>query len=352
VIMKKYEFKKEHLKLLKDTSRTLYLSFKILPPYVKYMLGNGYLIARAMDSVVDSPSIEKEEKIEFLNLFSNPGFYHFKKDIEKISTYVSNKLSKSEADLLKKLPDIVANFTSNLELDEISLVEFLLRGLLNGMMIDVERFDNGSEIHSLNTLSELIKYCRLIGGIPAIYWYKVYLKYNKKTYKNNVLSSAYKIGTALQITNILKDIHSDISISRSYIPHDYLESVGLKEYDLKDPKVINKIRPFINSMILMAVNYFDESEYFINSIKGGEIYLKLSLIWPVYWAMDTLYLVSVKNPFKSKIKISRANIYKTLIKSPLLLNPSSFSRGYRFRREILILSLNRSENYFSENTLH
>ena len=340
----RYEFKKEYFKLLKETSRTLYLSFKILPQYVRYMLGNAYLIARAMDSVIDSIYIDRKEKLNFLNIFSNPGFYHFKNEIKEISEILSKKLKSYESELLKKLPSIVDDFTSQIDLQDLYLVIFLLRGLSKGMMIDVERFKDRSRIYSLSTIHELIKYCRLIGGVPAIYWYKVYLKYNVKAYLNNVISCAYKIGTALQITNILKDIYSDISISRSYIPKEYLESVGIAENDLRDWKNINKIKPFINSMILMAVDYLDESEYFISSIRGSELAFKLSIAWPVYWAMDTLYAVTVNNPLKAKVKISRANIYKTLIKSPLLLNPSSFSRGYRFRRELLILSLNKDSN--------
>jgi farnesyl-diphosphate farnesyltransferase len=336
--MGKYEMKKEYIRLLKNTSRTMYFSFRILPPYVKYMLGNGYLIARAIDSVVDNPSIACNLKMDFLSLFSCPGFYRFKKDIEKFTKIFYLNLLGSEAELVYKLPQIIDDFVDDIELDDISMLCFLLRGLSEGMRIDVLRFGDGL-LHSLRTTDELIKYTKLIGGVPAIYWYKVYLKYNKKIYKNNVLSSAYKIGIALQITNILKDIYSDLAIGRSYIPKDYLDSVGLKEEDLKKSQNIDKIRPFINSMILTAIDYFDESEYFISSIRSGEIHFKLSVIWPVYWAMDSLYLVSIRNPLKSRIKINRSDIYKTLLKSPFLLTPSSFSRGYRFRRETIILSI-------------
>ncbi|HOJ86955.1 MAG: squalene/phytoene synthase family protein [Elusimicrobiales bacterium] len=338
--MKKYGISKESKRLLKHTSRTLYLSFSILPGYVKYMLAFGYLAARAMDSVIDSKDIKADLKLKFLDIVNLIGKEEFEAEFLKIKSGLTGGVFGWEKELLEKFSDIVLEFWKNADDCDRRNFKFLLKGLSKGMRMDVNAFSNENGMGSFSSFKELIRYANLIGGVPSIFWYRVYLKYDPEIFKNNVVKSAYRIGTALQLTNILKDMHCDLKNNRSYVPKEFLVKAGLDEKDLKDPKNVEKIKPFINSIILTCVDYFDESELFIDSIKSSEFSLKLALIWPIYWAMDSLYLVSVKNPLKNRIKISRVKIYKTLIKSPLLLSSIAFHQGYRFRRETLILSLN------------
>lgn len=332
-----YEIDKDIKKILKNTSRTLYLSFSILPQYVKYMLSYGYLIARAMDSVVDNNKIPLELKNKFINRMLDIEKTSF--GIDDIKNDVSSFLIKWEKVLVDNIDVIINEFIKNCdEYDRKNLI-MLIKGISHGMMIDLKRFGKVDEFGFLFDFKELINYSFLIGGVPAIYWFNVYQKYMPNIYKNSVLTSAYKIGAALQLTNILKDMRKDIYNNRSYIPLEFLKSANLNSDGLLDYRNIEKIKPFINSVILTCVDWFDESEYFIESIKNTEFSLKIAIIWPIYWAMDSLYLVSTKNPLKTDIKISRINVYKTLLRSPLLISSINFKQGYRFRREMLILSI-------------
>ncbi len=338
--MGNYKIDKEVRKLLKSTSRTLYLSFVILPSYVKYMLSFGYLVARAMDSVVDCKEVDNEVKQKFLDIIKDLDDKYLEKKYEEIKSNIALYLKGDERNLFTNLIPIIKTFLSNIDDVDKKNVIFLIKGLSHGMLMDINTFGNG-KISSFKNIKELLRYCNLIGGIPALYWYNVYLKYKPDIFKSNCLSSAYRIGTALQLTNILKDMSEDLKNGRCYIPKDILDELGINEKDLLDYKNYNKIKPFINSMILVCVDYFDESEKFISSIDNSEFMSKLALIWPVYWAMETLHLVAINNPLKSKLKISKIKIYKTLINSPAMLTPEGFFHGYRFRRETLVLSLNK-----------
>lgn len=346
--MKKYKLTPQVKRLLKHNSRTLYLSFVILPDYVKYMLSYAYLIARAMDSVVDSKRLEHRLKVRFIKLITEIDREGFYSELLKIKADITGGVDGWEKELLENLNYIIEEFFEVIDEIDKRNVRFLLKGLSAGMQIDLLRFDDSGRIRSISTFNELIKYANLIGGIPALYWHNVYLKYNSRIFKNNVFRTSFRIGSALQLTNILKDINEDIKNGRCYIPKEYLDSVKIKEEDLLNPSTINKVRNFIDMSILTCINFFDESELLIDSLDLAEFSFKLALIWPIYWAMDTLYLVSVKNPLKGKIKISRLNVYKTLIKSPLLLTNHNFRQGYRFKRETLILSIN-SKNIIGEH---
>ncbi|MCX7905666.1 MAG: squalene/phytoene synthase family protein [Elusimicrobiales bacterium] len=326
-----------HLLLLKKTSRTLNFSFIIMPPYIRYMLSYGYLVARAMDSVVDNSSLDNKIKFKFieavkdfvfedsLNFFS----YNFLKDL-------TQNMNKYESELVINLGEIIKYFKSNVSFYDISIFKKLICSLFKGMSIDIFDFKDGC----IENMQILDRYVSLIGGMPAIYWYNVYKTYKPSIFKINLYSSAYRIGKALQYTNILKDLSEDIYKGRCYIPSSYLREKNINIEELKNPLSICKIKDFIKSIMIICVDFFDESEKLISAIDSSEFTLKLSLIWPIYWAMDTLQLVYEKNPLKSKIKISKFSVYKTLIKSPFLLSNSVFSQGYRFRREVLMLSLN------------
>lgn len=333
-----YKINKDTKGILKNTSRTLYLSFSILPDYVRYMLSYGYLIARAMDSIVDNNKIPLELKNKFIERMFDIGKPSF--NVSDIKKDVSSFLVKWEKILVDNIDVIINEFIKNCDEDDKRNLIMLIKGISYGMMIDLKRFGNVDELGFLLDFRELKNYSFLIGGVPAIYWFNVYQKYMPNVYKNNVLTSAYKIGAALQLTNILKDMRKDIIYNkRSYIPLEFLKSANLNNDSLLDYRNIEKVKPFINSVILTCIDWFDESEYFIESIKNTEFSLKIALIWPIYWAMDSLYLVSTKNPLKTDIKISRINVYKTLLKSPLLISSTNFRQGYRFRRETLILSI-------------
>ena len=54
-----------------------------------------------------------------------------------------------------------------------------------------------------------------MGGQPGVFWAK--LEFGKKV-KKRYLELALKIGRALQITNILRDIEADVQIGRIYLP--------------------------------------------------------------------------------------------------------------------------------------
>ena len=339
--MNKYVIAKDINSILKHTSRTFYFSFSILPSYIRYMLSSAYLIARAMDSVIDSKNIKLNVKNEFLDSFSDIYDKDFREKLLSIKKDIIIHLNGWEKELIDKFDYIFYKLLENMDEEDRKNLKFLICGISKGMRMDISFFGDSADINSFKTYKDLMKYSNLIGGVPAIYWYRVYLKYNNNIFRNNVVKSAYRIGTALQLTNILKDMSTDLKNGRCYIPQEFLLKARLKKEELLDYHNIERVREFINSVILTCVDYFDEAETFIDSIKSTEISLKLALIWPVYWAMDSLYLVSIKNPLKNRIKISRFNVYRTLAKSPLLISSLSFHNGYRFRRETLILSINK-----------
>lgn len=337
--MRELRFEKDLNLLLKKVSRTLYLSVSILPEYVKSMLGIGYLICRAMDTVVDSSNLEAREKRELLNMFKNlnlKGDLLFEK-LKKISEGINNK---NEKELLEKY-FLVYNFIDKLSEKEKRLLDMLLKGVASGMEMDINFFETG-KLNAFKTEKDLLTYCQRVGGVPGIYWYEVYNLYSGDKFRDyGAIRYAYDIGMALQLTNILKDLSADLKQNRCYIPYEDLRQANLLPELLLKPENIDRFSPVLNKWIIQTIDRLDSSEKFLSIISKSSFGMRAAVIWPVYWAMDTLYEIVRNNPLKYRNKISKKKIYSTIIKTPsLLVSNSVFQRGYRFRRETLIVAMN------------
>ena len=236
----------------------------------------------------------------------------------------------------------MAEFVKNFNGAEKALLSILVKGVSRGMETDLDVFSGG--LKAFRTEKELLNYCRLIGGVPGIYWYGVY-----NLYTNNFMRAAgmrrlaYHIGAALQITNVLKDLSADLKNGRCYLPLEDLKAAGLSPEQLNEKENISRLRPVLAKWAILAVDLLDSSEKFLSEISKSQFRMRAAVVWPVYWAMDSLYEITQSNPLAKRSKISRMKIYSTIAGTPsLLLSNGVFQRGYRFRRETLIVSLNNS----------
>ncbi len=326
--------------LLKKVSRTLYLSFSILPEQVKRRLSAGYLVCRAMDSVADNSFLSSCDKLEILRLFHKLIFTEPDQLCLKLKSCAGSLKDAWEQKLLSEF-DLVARSAAGFAENEREALLTLIRGVAMGMETDLSFFGSGGEIKALPREKDLILYCRRIGGVPGLYWHSVYNDYlSGKIGDKEIKKAAYNIGEALQLTNIVKDIKEDLLRGRCYFPEAQLNERGLAASDLLREEKYPAFRPVLSSWILRAVDLLDSCEQFVLALDKNHFALRAAVIWPVYWAMDTLHEAAISNPLCKKVKIGKKKIYSTFFKTPsLLLSNSVFQRGYRFRREALITAL-------------
>jgi len=334
-------------RILKNVSRTLYLSINILPAGTRALMALGYLFCRAFDTVTDCSGIDHGLKREILELAHNL-------DDKQSSGKLSEKIKLAgraianprDKELLFKFDKLLAVYFELKESDR-ALINFACAGVARGMEMDLETF-SGTGVSAFKTEEELKKYCGYIGGVPGIFWAKLYREAirhgNIRAVKFPSEQSAFAIGSALQITNILKDMCADLKAGRCYLPQSDLLTKHLLPEDLLNPGNMERLKDTVYKWISWAVDMLDMSEEFVSSIPKTELAMRAAVIWPVYWAMDTLEQVARANllDFSDRPRIKRKRIYSTIVLTPpLLLSNTAFSRGYRFRRETLIVSINK-----------
>ncbi len=84
----------------------------------------------------------------------------------------------------------------------------------------------------------------------------------------HALPYAVKLGVALQITNILRDVAEDYRVGRVYLPAEELEHFGLSEVDIQNGRVDDRWRAFMQFQIDRNRRLYDEALPGIAALKN------------------------------------------------------------------------------------
>jgi phytoene synthase len=111
------------------------------------------------------------------------------------------------------------------------------------------------------TFEELLQYCRLvalsISDISlAIFGYRT----------PAAIDYGRSLATALQLTNVTRDIGDDLARDRVYVPQDELRRFGISERDLFDRVEGDGLRQLIESQIDRAGSYFRAAEPLLSEL--------------------------------------------------------------------------------------
>ncbi len=76
---------------------------------------------------------------------------------------------------------------------------------------------------------------------------------------NEAIPYAIKLGVALQLTNILRDVGEDLRNGRVYLPQDELNAFGICEADLRSAQVTPRWREFMRFQINRTHKLYEET---------------------------------------------------------------------------------------------
>jgi phytoene synthase len=92
--------------------------------------------------------------------------------------------------------------------------------IIDGMEMDLDR-------HRYDTWKELALYCHRVAGVVGLLSAEIFGYTNRQT-----LKYAGELGTAFQLTNILRDVREDARRGRIYLPREDLARFGVNEQDI------------------------------------------------------------------------------------------------------------------------
>ena len=331
--------------LLKRVSRAFYLSIRVLPSGMREPVAIAYLLARAADTIADTPSITAERRLAHLN--------EFRRIIDGESdVHAATRLSSALADLqptagerhlLGSLLEVF-DLLEGLNESDAKAVRSVVNTLASGMAFDLMTFgepDSGS-LTSLETEEQLDEYCYLVAGCVGEFWTDVSIAHTSSLLRWNaevMRSLGVRFGLALQLTNVLRDVPKDLRMGRCYLPESELEKAGLRADDLRDADSDCRARPILVWGIRRTLEYFGAAEQYILSIPRRNLRLRLATLWPVLIGLGTLAELATSDDWlnpDTRIKIPRRAVYGIIALSLLCGRSNVLSRLLirRIRRRV------------------
>jgi len=201
--------------LLERTSRSFYLTLRLLPRAVREDASLGYLLARATDTVADTSSRPVAQRAALLrSAAASLGR-------EVIEGYEADQWSAAQGDpaereLLAQLPELWRRASQRPERAKHRLIR-VMSHILDGQIFDLERFT--ADASPLND-EELERYTFLVAGSVGEFCTDLCadeLRNFSADPIDEMRPRARRYGQALQLVNILRDRRKDLSIGRVYL---------------------------------------------------------------------------------------------------------------------------------------
>ena len=308
--------------LLKRVSRLFYTTLVVVPSNVRDQVSLAYLFARAADTIADTELIDRPRRLGYLNRLREQ-FVGDQLDwtqIRSIQQAVGPvQQDSAERTLLERLDECFRLYLT-CSTDDQRRIQRVLTTLTQGMEMDLSAFPGASveNLTALKTLDDLDRYTYHVAGCVGGFWTDLMCAHRKALGNWNIQQMSeigIRFGKGLQLTNIVKDIAHDLRKGRCYIPETMLAEAGLKPHDLLDHNNLSRFRPVLSQLVRMAVEHLDQGWLYTMAIPRYETRLRLSCMWPILSAGESLKLVmhspDLFNP-AVKVKIPRSKVYQIM----------------------------------------
>ncbi len=201
--------------ILRHTSRSFFLTLRLLPSAIRPDATLGYLLARATDTLADASAADPTRRLVLLRSVSeslgrdaivayDPG------------EWVVHQRDPAEARLLTRLPALWRRMHER-ERAARGRLETLMARILEGQIFDLERFGPGALPLSD---AELERYTYLVAGSVGEFWTQLCGERMRLFATDPVdvmLARGRRYGQALQLVNILRDRRMDAALGRVYV---------------------------------------------------------------------------------------------------------------------------------------
>lgn len=310
--------------LLRDVSRSFYLTLRVLPLPIRIPIGIAYLLARAADTIADTEIIVTKQRLMILKYFRQviEGSATAGELLGEIDNVVQKQQHKGERLLLERLGDVFLSL-SQLSDDDRKQVIAVVMTLTDGMLFDLKTFppEESGSVVALPDAQTLDRYTYLVAGCVGEFWSNICFAHDKRLREWDLAEQqrlGVQFGKALQLTNILRDVAEDLRLGRCYLPADQLGALNLSADLLLDPAQSSVFRPLHHQWITEALCHYTAAEQYIINTPRRCLLLRLATLWPVLIGLHTLQLIASNGDYLNpgvRIKVKRSEVYRLILAS-------------------------------------
>ena len=144
-------------------------------------------------------------------------------------------------------------------------------------------------------------------------------------------AAAGEFGLGLQLVNIIKDVADDRARGWSFVPRELCAPSSFAPEDLLSPAHRRQAEETMARMIAKARGHLDGALGYCLELPGFDYRIRLFCLAPLYFAVRSLALAArdprLLDP-SHKVKIRRAEVYRTLATGYLVAPSNWLARGY------------------------
>lgn len=305
--------------LLRQVSRSFYLSLRFLPAPVRPGISLAYLLARASDTLADAEGLRAADRAVELDRLL--GFWSHGSVVDTGWAALSQGISHAgERLILARFPEILAE-AQQLPADELRAVDKALRTIVAGQREDVTRFPDAAALRALPDAESLLHYAYQVAGCVGEFWTQMLalrLPASLLQPPETMRAWGIRYGQGLQLVNILRDLAGDFTLGRCYLPESELQ------WDHGTPEQAS-LETCRQRWIAIARDHLADGKRYGESLRGLRVRLTADL--PHRLALPTLALVEKSPVMATKVKISRSTVRSSLFRSVIwsLFGPKVWS---------------------------
>ena len=324
--------------LLKATSRSFYLTLRVLPRAIRPQISLAYLLARTTDTIADTELVSVQGRLEALEALRRRilGATSDALDFGRLSQGCA---LPAERILLERAEEALRLLEQLPEADR-RLVREVLRVIMSGQELDLKRFAEAKagSVAALETEAELDDYTYRVAGCVGEFWTRLcrlHLFPDARLDEDFLLRNGVRFGKGLQWVNILRDIPRDLRKGRCYLPRQSLAAAGLSPADLLSSGNQARFRPLYDQWLAGAESHLAAGWDYTNALPSGQFRLRLACAWPILIGVRTLRRLRHENVLDKtrRVKVTRPEI-RALIGRSILLYPCPSAWRGQFGREM------------------
>jgi farnesyl-diphosphate farnesyltransferase len=306
--------------LLRDTSRSFYLTLRVLPGAMRSQIGLAYLLARATDTISDTEILPVDQRLAALGKLRERIIGQGSAPLN-FGEFTRHQGSPAEQMLLDKIETALALLPKLLP-EDLKLVREVLTIITSGQELDLRRFGKAASenIVALQTAAELDDYTYRVAGCVGEFWTKMcrtHLFPKTLLDEKQLIADGIRFGKGLQLVNILRDLPTDLKNGRCYLPAQRLDEARLLPAVLLSPVNAPKFLPVYHEYLEKAESHLTAGWNYTNRLPFSQFRVRLACAWPILIGGLTIAKLRTMNvmELKQHVKISRAEVRGILFRS-------------------------------------
>ena len=320
-------------KLLSSVSRSFYLTLKALPRELREPISLAYLLARTADTMADTAQVPADTRLDCLTQFEALIFNDDRAAEQALARVLDERFrplqtDDAEAVLMQRFTEALA-WLRTMKGSVLENIGAVLKTIIHGQKLDIQRFPSDGELRSLQTANELHDYTYLVAGCVGEFWTKLCFNelpdaFVDGTTQEQATAWGIRFGKGLQLVNILRDLGKDAHLGRCYLPQDEWSAQGLTLAHIQaDPLCLRSVW---RAWLKPCEEHLQEGLRYVQSLRHGK--LRYATALPLLLAVKTLAQMkaATDEQLRAGVKISRLEVTTLLAKTAIANSSEGIAR--------------------------